>query len=82
MTHEETLDVVTEIMREYFDDDDIKLTVETTADDIPAWDSMNHVNIIIAIEQRLKIKFKTSEIESLHNVGELVAVIERKTAAG
>ena len=82
MTHEEALDVVTEIMREYFDDDDIKLTVETTADDIPAWDSMNHVNIIIAIEQRLKIKFKTSEIESLHNVGELVAVIERKTAAG
>lgn len=82
MTHEEALDVVTEIMREYFDDDDIKLTAETTADDIPAWDSMNHVNIIIAIEQRLKIKFKTSEIESLHNVGELVAVIERKTAAG
>ena len=81
MTHEEALDVVTEIMREYFDDDDIKLTAETTADDIPAWDSMNHVNIIIAIEQRLKIKFKTSEIESLHNVGELVAVIERKTAA-
>ena len=81
MTREQTLHIVTEIMREYFDDEDIQLTPETTADDIPAWDSMNHVNIIVAIEQRMKIKFKTSEIESLHNVGDLVSVIESKTAA-
>ena len=81
MTQAEILQAVTEIMREFFDDDELRLTPETTADDVPAWDSLNHVNIIIGIEQRLKIRFLTSEIEGLHNVGELVKVIERKLAA-
>jgi acyl carrier protein len=82
MNQEQVLRVVTDIMREYFDDDDLTLKMETTADDIPAWDSMNHVNIIIGLEQRLKIRFMTSEIEGLRNVGELVHVIERKLNNG
>jgi acyl carrier protein len=81
MTHEEILQIVTQIMREYFDDDEIVLTPETRADDVPAWDSMNHVNIIIGIEQRFNIRFLTSEIEGLRNVGELVNVIGRKLSA-
>lgn len=72
---------LTEIFREVFDDDSIVLTPETTAADIRDWDSAAHVNLIVAIEVRMKIKFKTIEVESLHNVGHLVGLIEQKLAA-
>ena len=72
---------LTEIFRDVFDDDTIELTTQTTAADIHDWDSANHVNLIVAIEVRMKIKFKTVEVESLHNVGNLVSIIEQKLAA-
>jgi acyl carrier protein len=67
-----------EIFRDVFDDDAITLTPETTASDIEGWDSVAHVNLIVSIESRLKIKFKTSELGNLHNVGQLVGIIEYK----
>jgi acyl carrier protein len=72
---------LTEIFRDVFDDDDIVLTPNTTAADIQDWDSFNHINLIVAIETRFGIKFQTAEIESLKNVGDMVAVIERKIGA-
>ena len=72
---------LTEIFRDVFDDDTITLTPDTTAADIHDWDSVNHVNLIVAIEMRMKIKFKTIELESLHNVGHLVSLIEQKLNA-
>ncbi len=72
---------LTEIFRDVFDDDTIVLTPETTAADIHDWDSANHVNLIVAVEVRLKVKFKTVEIESLHNVGHLVTLVEQKLHA-
>jgi acyl carrier protein len=72
---------LTEIFRDVFDDDTIVLTPETTAADIHDWDSANHVNLIVAIEVRMKIKFKTIEVEALHNVGNLVGLIEQKLKA-
>lgn len=71
---------LTEIFHDIFDDNSIKLTPETTANDIEDWDSFNHINLIVAIESRFHIKFKTAELESLHSVGHLVALIERKLA--
>ena len=56
---------LTEIFRDVFDDDTIVLTPETTAADIQDWDSANHVNLIVAIEVRMKIKFKTVELEPI-----------------
>ena len=72
---------LTEIFRDVFDDDSIELTPETTAADIHDWDSANHINLIVAIEVRMKIKFKTIEVESLHNVGNLVSLVEQKLHA-
>ena len=72
---------LTEIFRDVFDDDTIELTPDTTAADIHDWESANHVNLIVAIEVRTKIKFKTIEVESLHNVGHLVHLIEQKLNA-
>ncbi len=69
------------IFRDAFDDDSIVLRPETTADDIPGWDSFQHVNLIVAAEMKFGIKFTTSEIEALENVRDMVALIERKTHA-
>lgn len=66
------------IFRDIFDDDGIVLTPETTADDIPEWDSFNHVNVTVACEGAFGIRFKGSELEELRDVGELVSVIKRK----
>ncbi len=72
---------LTGIFREVFDDDTIVLTPETTAADVRDWDSANHVTLVVSIETRLKIRFKTFELESLHNVGHLAALVEQKLQA-
>jgi len=69
---------LTEIFRDVLDDDSIALCPDTTANDIEDWDSFNHINIIVAVETKFRIKFQTTEIEGLKNVGDMVAVIERK----
>ena len=69
---------LTAIFHEVFDDDTIVLTPDLTAAAVPEWDSFNHINLIVAIEARLKIKFQTAELESIQSVGHLVDLIEKK----
>ena len=69
---------LTEVFHEVFDDNSIVLTPGTTAADISDWDSVAHIGLIVAIEERLRIKFKSSELESMHNVGQLVGIVEKK----
>jgi acyl carrier protein len=66
------------VFRDLFDDESIVLTPQTSAEDIEGWDSLAHINLIVGVEAKFKIKFKTAEIESLHNVGHLVDVIANK----
>lgn len=70
---------LTKLFRDMFDDDTIVLTPDTTADDIEDWDSLAHINLIAAIEARMKIRFRVAEIESMHKVGHLIEVIHQKT---
>ena len=72
---------LTTIFHDLFDDDTLVLTPELTAGDVPEWDSFNHINLIVAIEQRFKIKFQTAELEQLHSVGHLADLITAKLAA-
>ncbi len=67
-------------MCEVFDEEegDIEITDNTTADDIDGWDSLSHVNLIIAVESRYNIKFDTRELLTFKNVGDLRKAIERK----
>jgi acyl carrier protein len=71
---------LTAIFHDLFDDDTIVLTPELTAADVPEWDSFNHINLIVATEQRFKVKFQTAELEQLHTVGHLVDLIQKKLA--
>jgi acyl carrier protein len=80
VTASEIYEQLTEIFRDLFDDDTLVLRPDITAADVPGWDSFNHVNLIVAVEARFNIKFKTAEIEGLRNVGHLVEVIESKLA--
>lgn len=67
-----------EIFREIFDDDDLIITSDTTADDIEDWDSLTHMQLIVAIEKKFGIKFTTSEIKKAANVGEFIDIIKGK----
>lgn len=69
---------LTDLFRELFSDDDIVLTPETSAKDIEGWDSFNHLSVIVAVETRFNIKMKTSEIDKLANVGDLVNAVKSK----
>jgi len=77
---------VRKVFREVFDDPTIELRDDMTADHIDGWDSMMHINLIIALERALGIKFATAEISRMkepgENVGSLVALIEAKVCKG
>jgi acyl carrier protein len=66
------------VFRDVFEDDDITVSDATTADDIEDWDSLEHINLINAIEQEFGIKFNMGQIVSMKNVGEMVTIIESK----
>jgi acyl carrier protein len=71
---------VTDIVRSVLRDASIELTPETTADDLPAWDSMNHIAVVVEAECRFDIQFDTREIDELTSVGELLRMIQSKLA--
>ncbi len=81
MTDAEILNALTDIFRDVFDDDSVVITPESSAADFEAWDSLSNVNIMVATEMHFGIRFKTSEVEGLHNVGELIALIRKQLAA-
>lgn len=73
---EELVDIFEDVM----DADDVELTDETTANDVEEWDSLSHVRLIIAIERQYGIKFSNAEIEGLKKFGDIVTLIQSKTA--
>ena len=68
------------IFREQLDDESLTLSETATARDVPGWDSITHVLIIVAVEKKFQVKFTAGEIQQLQNVGELAALIRRKQA--
>jgi acyl carrier protein len=69
---------LTQIFEDVFDEDSIQVTSELSAKDVDGWDSLAHIRLILTIERAFKIKFSTSEIGKLQNVGELVALIKAR----
>lgn len=79
LTVNEVLEQATDIFKDTLDNEDILLKPETTADDIEEWDSLSHIQLIVALEKHFKIKFTTSEITSYKNVGQLAEGILKKS---
>ncbi|HTF28352.1 MAG TPA: acyl carrier protein [Flavitalea sp.] len=78
LTVKEVLTQAKEVFKDTLDNDKIELTPETTADDIEEWDSLSHIQLIVALEKHFKIKFTTAEITSYKNVGQMAESISRK----
>ncbi|CDD52636.1 MULTISPECIES: acyl carrier protein [Ruminococcus] len=75
----DTYKKLTKVFREVFDDDSIELTPETTANDIDDWDSIEHINLIAAVEDAFGMRFQMREVSGMKNVGEMVQIIESRT---
>ncbi|OFZ16601.1 MAG: acyl carrier protein [Bdellovibrionales bacterium GWA2_49_15] len=75
----ETNSKLQELFRDIFDDDSIVLKPETCANDIEDWDSLMHINLIVAIEKEWGIKFALGELSNLKNVKDMLVLIESKS---
>ena len=78
MERNDILSKVEGIFREELEVDDLQLTDETTADDVGEWDSLSHVQLVVALEKAFGIKFSSREILSWDNVGDLIDCIAGK----
>jgi acyl carrier protein len=70
---------LSEVFQSVFDDDSIQLVPELSAKDVDGWDSITHIRLILTVEKAFKVKFSTSEVGKLANVGDLVALIKART---
>jgi len=70
---------LTGIFQDVFGDSALQLQDDMTAGEVEEWDSLTHINLIVAIEKSFRVKFTTGEVSQLRNVGDLIALIRRKT---
>jgi acyl carrier protein len=78
ITKEEILSQVNTIFRDVLENDKLEIKEETTGDDVEEWDSLTHLQLVIAIEKHFKIRFTSSEIINFNNVGEMCEGILKK----
>lgn len=77
----DTISRLQKVFREVFDNDDITLRPEMTADDVEGWDSINHVNLVLSAEREFGVRLGSSSIAKLKNVGEFIHLLEAKIAS-
>jgi acyl carrier protein len=78
MTREELFSGVQEIFRDIFDEEDMVIKDRTNSDDVEEWDSLNHINLVSAIEKEFKIRFALEELVSLRDVGAMIDLMVEK----
>jgi len=79
-TREQVLAEVNRIMCIVFKNPSIQLKYETTANDVKGWDSLNHIELVVAVEKHFKIRFNFTELQKFKNVGEMCDNIVAKLA--
>jgi acyl carrier protein len=80
MDQDAVMATLSDLIQDVFNDPDLAIGPTTSAADIAGWDSMTHITLIVAIEQAFGIRFRTSEMDGLHDVGELAALVVAKRA--
>lgn len=78
MTRETAYEKLHEVFHDFFADDTIVLSDETTANDIDEWDSLEHISLMVAVEDQFGIKFTMGEVNTMKNVGEMVDIILKR----
>ena len=80
MENNEIVSRLTPIFRDVFDDNALVVTEEMSAADVPTWDSLSNINMIVAVEKAFGVKFSIKDVRNLKNVSELLELIKRKAA--
>ena len=75
MNRNDALKRLTDIFRDVFDDDMLVISDKTTAADIEDWDSLEHINLVGAVESEFGLRFKMREVSGMKNVGEMLDII-------
>lgn len=78
MSREEAYAKLDEVFQDVFDDESIRVHDDTTAYDIEDWDSLEHINLIVAVEKMFGMKFNMGEVNKMKNVGEMVDIILKR----
>ena len=78
MTREELFDRVQDIFRDIFDEDDMVIEDKTSSNDVEEWDSLNHINLVSAIEKEFEIRFALGELMELKDVGAMIDLMGEK----
>ena len=78
MEQSSILKEVNSIFIKVFEDPSIKLSEQSTTDDVEAWDSLNHIQMITAVEKHFKIRFELNDLLNFANVGDLCKGIQKK----
>lgn len=82
MSREEVFERLNVVFRDVFDDEDITVNDQTTANDIEDWDSLEHINLMAAVESEFGIKFSMGQVVTMKNVGEMADIILQKVQKG
>ena len=75
MTREEVFERLNKVFQEVFDDENIEVNDDTTSEDIDDWDSFEHINLIVAVEEEFSIKIPMGKVVTMKNVGEMADII-------
>lgn len=78
MNFNEIIPRLNEVFRDVFDDPSISVTPDTTSADIDDWDSIEHINLIGAVESEFRMQFKMREVSGMKNVGEMISIISER----
>lgn len=75
MSREEVYERLNKVFRDVFDDESITLSDDTTANDIEDWDSFEHINLVVAVQDEFSFKIPMGKVVTMKNVGEMVDII-------
>ncbi len=75
LSEQEVMPRLTRVFRHVFGDKSIVISRRTVADDIDDWDSLEHINLVSAVEHEFAMKFKMKEVSSMKNVGEMIDIV-------
>ena len=78
MNNNEILPRLNEVFRDIFGDSSLNVNENTTSADIEDWDSLEHINLIAAVENEFGLRFKMREVSGMKNVGEMIAIIAER----
>ena len=78
MNRNDIIKRLNDVFRDVFDDDSITISPATTSADIEDWDSIEHINLIGAVEDEFGLRFKMKEVSGMKNVGEMINIISER----